>query len=115
MTTGIDPVDLEAIAITNWPTSDELAKEIFVWAENTFPERTDSSMFLKMYSETAELIRSGGDPLEFADLVILLFDYAVRKDINITEAVRQKLEINRRRTWVIGSDGTMSHKENSHE
>ena len=67
-------------------------------------------MFLKMYSEIAELIRSDGEPLELADLFILLMDYAVRKDIVISAAVRQKLEINRQRTWKINADGTMSHE-----
>ncbi len=90
--------------------TDRLAFEVFHWAEATFPNRTDSSMFLKMYSEVAELIRSDGEPLELADLFILLMDYAVRKDIVISAAVRQKLEINRQRTWKINADGTMSHE-----
>lgn len=90
--------------------TDQLAHEVFRWAEATFPNRTDSSMFLKMYSEIAELIRSDGEPLELADLFILLMDYAVRKNIAISKAVRQKLEINRSRTWKINSDGTMSHE-----
>jgi len=87
-----------------------LALEVYCWADATFPHRTDSSMFLKMYSEIAELIRSDGEPLELADLFILLMDYAVRKDIDITDAVRRKLEINRQRTWKVGADGTMSHE-----
>lgn len=90
---------------------DHLALEVFEWAEATFPDRTDVSMFLKIYSEIAELIRSGGEPLELADLFILLMDYAVRKDINIASAVTTKLNINRQRRWKIGADGTMSHEE----
>lgn len=92
------------------PPADWLALEVFNWAEATFPNRTDASMFLKMYSEIAELIRSDGEPMELADLFILLMDYAVRKNISITDSVRKKLEINRQRTWKINADGTMSHE-----
>ena len=98
------------MTIDMFDDTDRLAHEVFHWAEAAFPNRTDSSMFLKMYSEIAELIRSDGEPLELADLFILLMDYAVRKDIVISTAVRQKLEINRQRTWKINADGTMSHE-----
>ena len=103
-------IDMFDDPTTTLDDTDRLAFEVFHWAETTFPYRTDSSMFLKMYSEIAELIRSDGEPLELADLFILLMDYAVRKDIVISAAVRQKLEINRQRTWKINSDGTMSHE-----
>lgn len=90
--------------------TDRLAFEVYRWAEDTFPNRTDASMYLKMYEEVAELIRSDDEALELADLFILLMDYAVRKDIVISIAVRQKLEINRQRQWKINADGTMSHE-----
>lgn len=93
------------------PPVDWLALEVFNWAEATFPDRTDASMYLKLYSEVGELIRSEGEALELADIFILLMDYAVRKKISIGGSVRQKLEINRQRTWKISADGTMSHEE----
>lgn len=92
-------------------TTDALAQEVWQWAEATFPNRTDSSMFLKMYGELAELIESDGDPHELADLFIMLMDYAVRKKIDIAAAVIEKLEINRQRTWKIMPNGTMQHNE----
>lgn len=88
---------------------DALAQEIREWADSVFPDRTDASMWLKVYSEAAETIRSNGDPLEVADLFILLLDYANRKNINLTNAIMTKMAINRRRQWQIDRMGTMSH------
>lgn len=88
---------------------DSLAAEIREWADSVFPDRTDASMWLKVYSEAAETIRSNGDPLEVADLFILLLDYANRKNINLTDAIKTKMAINRNRTWQIDQMGTMSH------
>ena len=90
---------------------DCIAQEVYEWAQATFPDRTDASMFLKMYSEIAELIRSDGEPHELADLFILLMDYAVRKNVSLLAAINEKLEINKRRSWRFNSDGTMSHIE----
>lgn len=92
-------------------STNDLSREVWEWAESAFPDRTDSSMFLKMYGELAELIDSDGDPHELADVFIMLMDYAVRKGIDIDAAVMQKLEINRARTWKIMPNGTMQHEE----
>lgn len=86
-----------------------LTDEVFNWAEVTFPNRTDQSMFLKMYSEIGEMIDSDGDRLEVADVFILLLDYAKRKKIDLTASVRLKLEINKGRQWAIDTNGVMSH------
>jgi hypothetical protein len=90
---------------------DVLANTVFKWANEAFPDRTDASMFLKMYEEIGEVIRSGGDRLEVADLFILILDYAKRKNVVIREAIGEKLEINRNRDWKLNADGTMSHKD----
>lgn len=86
-----------------------LTEEVFNWAEATFPNRTDQSMFLKMYSEIGEMIDSDGDRLEVADVFILLLDYAKRKKIDLTASVRLKLEINKGREWAVDTNGVMSH------
>lgn len=90
---------------------DVLAEEVTKWADQAFPNRTDASMFLKMYEEIGEVIRSGGDRLEVADLFILILDYAKRKNITLRYAIGEKLEINRNRDWKLNADGTMSHKD----
>lgn len=89
----------------------ELARKVYAWAEETFPKRTDASMYLKLYSEVAEVIDSNGDQSEVADVFIMLLDYSVRKGIHLPTAIESKLEINRRRQWEIRPDGTMKHKE----
>lgn len=90
---------------------DVLASTVFLWANEAFPDRTDASMFMKVYEEVGEVIRSDGDRLEVADLFILILDYAKRKNIVLSDAIGEKLEINRNRDWKINSIGTMSHKD----
>lgn len=87
----------------------ELVNDIYQWAESTFPARTDTSMFLKMFKELGELIDAPDDPMEVADVLIMVLDYARRKNIDVASAITQKLAINRQRKWKINPDGTMSH------
>jgi NTP pyrophosphatase (non-canonical NTP hydrolase) len=92
---------------------DLLQKEIFQWAEATFPDRTDASMFLKIYGEVAELIDAGDDAekcgKEIGDLIILLLDYAERKGVKTGTATLDKLEVNKQRTWAKTSVGNYRH------
>jgi len=89
----------------------ELTEQVFEWAEDTFPTRTDASMYLKMYGEVAEMIESDGNADEIADMFILLLDYAKRKKVDVTSAVLKKLVINRNRAWVTDKNGVNSHVE----
>lgn len=88
---------------------DQLAMDVFQWADSVFPGRTDNSMYVKIFEELGEVIRSDGDRLEVADIFILLLDYAKRKNINLGAAIREKLGINENREWKINRNGTMSH------
>lgn len=92
-------------------TTQKLAMEVWDWADIAFPERTDQSMFLKLYSEIGELTERPDDHLEFADVMILLLDYAVRKNIDIEKVVMEKLNINRKRQWKINHLGVMRHED----
>jgi len=105
----VDPTPPESYGPEIINDIDLLAQEVFEWAEATFPDRTDASLFLKAYGELAELIESDGDPLELADVFILFLDYAIRKGIVPSEAIRKKLEINKERKWKIQPNGTMRH------
>lgn len=89
----------------------QLTEEVFDWAEATFPNRNDASMYLKMYGEIAEMIESDGDANEIADMFILLLDYAKRKKVDVTTAVQRKLEVNRDRVWATDKNGVNSHVE----
>jgi hypothetical protein len=65
-----------------------------------------------MCEELPELISSGlSDPLEYADVVIMVVDLAHQMNIDLQDAVIRKIEINRNRTW--GRDpetGFLKHK-----
>lgn len=86
-----------------------LAIDIYEWAEEAMPNRTDQSMFLKMFGEIAELIDAGDDVDkvgdEVADCLIMLLDYARRKGVNPSVAVQRKLAILRTSTMVFLPSG----------
>ena len=101
---------------TPWPNDfsvhvGELSEAVFNWADAAFPNRTDTSMYLKMYGEIAEMIESDGDSDEIADMFILLLDYAKRKKVDITTIVMKKLDTNRGRKWVTDKNGVNKHVE----
>lgn len=88
---------------------DSLATTVKEQADRLFPNRTDQSMFLKLYAETAECIRDPG-PDEIADVFILWLDYARRKDIDIEAAIYAKMNVNEQREWKQNSDtGVYQH------
>jgi len=86
-----------------------LAEAVHTWAEATFPNRTDASMFLKIYGEVSEMIESDGAADEIADMFILLLDYAKRKKVDITTSVMKKLVTNSKRKWTTDKNGVNSH------
>lgn len=73
----------------------------FFAANRLFPDRTDATMFLKLYGEIAELVEGKNPEDEVADVIIMMLDYAQRKGIHAGAAVMRKLEINLNRTWII--------------
>lgn len=87
----------------------ELAAKVRAQADRLFPNRTDSSMFLKMLSELGEMTERPDDPMEVADAFILLLDYAHRKGIDIQQVVEYKMAINDNREWVVNQLGVMRH------
>jgi NTP pyrophosphatase (non-canonical NTP hydrolase) len=88
-----------------------LARDITDWADATFPNRTDASMFLKLYGEIAEMIEATEVDCEgeIADVLILVLDYAIRKGVNPSLAIQRKLNLNRKRTWTVNQIGVMQH------
>lgn len=89
----------------------KLQQEIRKWADGLIPDRTaDQAMAKLMNEELPELIASGSmDALEFADVVILIFDVAYLRGIDIGTAVQRKMEINRKRQWRVNETGVMKH------
>lgn len=93
---------------------DHLAKEVKDWADAAFPNRTDQSMYLKMYSEMGEMIEAATFEEvtnEVADVLIMVLDFGKRKGIDIEQAVLRKLEVNRLRGWVVTHSGTYRHTD----
>jgi NTP pyrophosphatase (non-canonical NTP hydrolase) len=87
-----------------------LALDIKEWADEVFPDRTDTSMFLKLYGEISELVDAGDDiEGEVADVLIMVLDYALRKGVNPSIAIQRKMRINRDRNWSVNSLGVMQH------
>jgi len=88
---------------------DSLAELVKSTADRLFPNRTDSSMYLKMYEEMAEVISSNGNAGEVADIFILMLDYAKRHGIDIEHEVRKKLAVLGQRAWVMTPAGVYKH------
>lgn len=90
----------------------ESQRMIAEWADAVYPNRTPEHALTKMMlHEIPELLQGGvNDPLEFADVAILLFDIAHLKGIDIGKAISDKMEINKKRVWGIDRHtGLMSH------
>lgn len=90
----------------------ESQRMIAEWADAVYPNRTPEHALTKMMMhEIPELLQGGvNDPLEFADVAILLFDIAHLKGIDIGKAIADKMEINKKRIWGIDRNtGVMSH------
>lgn len=91
---------------------DKLASHVRKQADRLFPNRTDSSMFLKMYSELGELAAAKTPEergQEFADVMIMLLDYADVHGILIECRVTEKMAINEKRKWAANELGVFQH------
>ncbi len=88
---------------------DHTALKVKAVADRLFPDRTDASMYLKLYAETAEVIDSHGAEDEIADIFILWLDYAKRKGIDIEAAIDRKLKVLEERAWVLDANGVYNH------
>lgn len=93
---------------------------VTAWADQVFPDRTVKGTLSKMMcEELPEFITSElRDPLEYADLLILVLDLAGQMRIDVEDALRRKMEINRKRKWRRDPDtGNWRHirEESDHE
>lgn len=67
-------------------------------------------MYLKMFKELGELIEDG-DLEEVADILIMVLDFAKRKNMNIAEVILRKMDVNDQRTWEVNHLGVFRHVE----
>lgn len=89
----------------------ELQTRIAKWADSVFPNRTPFGAAAKLVmEEIPEWLQNPKDPLEYADLVILILDIASLNGVDVKQAVLDKMSINERRRWEINPDtGLMRH------
>jgi NTP pyrophosphatase (non-canonical NTP hydrolase) len=89
----------------------ELSTRIIDWANREFPGRTAETSLIKLTVEEIPELLNGGldDPLEFADVLILLIDVAYLRGIDIIGAANQKMDINEQRHWTVDPNTGISH------
>lgn len=87
------------------------------WADEVFPHRTVTNALSKLVlEEIPEYLMNQDDPMELADVGILVYDIAQLKGINLEQAIRDKMAINRKRTWRINPEtGLMKHTGEDNE
>lgn len=81
------------------------------WADKVFPDRTITNAIQKMVlEEIPEYLMAQDDPMELADLGILLYDIAYLAGFDLDTIIRQKMEINKNRSWAVNPiTGMMKH------
>jgi NTP pyrophosphatase (non-canonical NTP hydrolase) len=91
----------------NWDSLTETSLYIHYWAQRTFPGRSPTASLSKLIlEEIPELLehrkRHGVDGIgpELADCFILLMDLACIWNVNLKEAIRDKMRINEQRMWL---------------
>ena len=75
------------------------------WIAKTFPGETLEEKLKHLQEEIDELKKCPSDPMEMADCALLLFDIATYHGVDLLDAARAKLEINRTRKWEKTDDG----------
>jgi NTP pyrophosphatase (non-canonical NTP hydrolase) len=92
---------------------EQLQDEIAQWADTVNPDRNAMSTIAKLLEEIGELIASErmSDPMELADVAILVLDLFHLQQINMYQAVIGKMSKNRNRRWKLQDNGALSHVE----
>ena len=113
--TAGDIMDLDLITY-----SDKSIKDLVVdWADMVFPDRTIENAIRKLVlEEIPEFLVAQDDPMELADVAILVVDIAHLAGIDLDSAVRRKMAINKGRKWalnpktgLLGHVGHVGHEE----
>lgn len=89
----------------------QLTQDIVQWADSVFPDRKPESALLKLFEETGELVRDPTAAGEYADICIMVFDLAHMHGIDLAQAIREKIEVNKNRVWRKTLTGTLQHDE----
>jgi hypothetical protein len=82
------------------------------WQRDHFPTATSAGVTGHLREEIREFFDAPDDRLaavEAADIVILLYCWAMLNGVDLHEEIDRKMVINRRREWNIQPDGTGRH------
>jgi len=81
----------------------ELIESIAEWGNKTFPKETIQARLYgvveHLSDEVEELKKDPTSAEELADCFILLAQLAYESEVNLYQAVQDKMEINRKRKW----------------
>lgn len=94
--------------------SSESQQTINEWQRAHFPDATIEGVLNHLKEEFQEFLdaqQSGdeGTAVEAADVVILLYCWAMHSGVDLHAAIDAKMSINRARRWNIQPDGTGRH------
>lgn len=88
----------------------QFQSEVNKWQTETFPASTANSKIAHLRQEIEELAEHPKDAAEMADILILLCGIASLAGVDLLEAAKAKMEINRKRTWgTPDKDGVVKH------
>lgn len=91
-------------------TLNSVAEGVHHWANAVFPNRDAPATFVKLFEEIGEIIKSPSDGLEYADVLILLFDLALMHGVaDLEEKIERKMKMNKSRVWEKSQTGTYHH------
>lgn len=104
---------------TRFPTNfDRLQTEVNTWAQETFAESSVLRVMIRGNKEMAELLSaiahekdSAHVAEECADVLFFLCQVCSRAGHSLEAELRKKLEINKKRSWAKGKDGSFQHVE----
>lgn len=93
--------------------TETIGQLIIGWADQVFPDRTITNAISKLVlEEIPEYLNNRTDPMELADLGILVYDIANLAGVDLDSAIRKKMAINKERSWYIDPEtGLMKHEK----
>lgn len=89
---------------------DTFIQDVIAWQHETFPHSTAATVTSHLIEELHEieaLYHAGlePDPIEAADVLMLLIAFADKAGFDLIQVARDKLEINKRRKWTVTAAG----------
>lgn len=88
---------------------DRFQKEVNEWQAVTFPESTKETVLTHLKREAAEISLSQ-DPMEAADIFLLLMAFLGKSGVLLSTVAREKFEICKKRKWgEPDSEGVREH------